>query len=84
MVEVADSSVDTDRTDKQRLYAAAGLPVYWIVNIPERQVEVYTDLQPAADPPSYASRRDYKPGDALPVVLDGVSVATVPVSDLLP
>ena len=41
VIEVADSSVSTDRSTKQRLYATAGIPVYWIVNIPDAQVEVY-------------------------------------------
>lgn len=83
VVEVADSSLAEDRVDMGRMYARAGLPVYWIVNIPERQVEVYADPQPAADPPHYAARQDYKPGDAVPLVLDGVA-ASVPVADLLP
>ena len=84
VVEVADSSRLSDRRDKGRLYAAAGLPVYWVVNIPDRQVEVYTDPQPAADPPGYAARADFKPGDAVQLTLDGVAVGSVPVADLLP
>src|SRR5207244_3112541 len=42
MVEVADSSLELDRTTKQRIYARAKIPVYWIVNLIDRQVEVYT------------------------------------------
>ncbi len=83
VVEVSDSSLAEDRDDMGRVYARSGLPVYWIVNIPERQVEVYTAPQPAADPPAYASRVDYKPGDAVPLTLDGVTVS-VPVAELLP
>lgn len=84
VVEVADSSLASDRRDKGRLYAAAGLPVCWIVNLVDGQVEVYTDPRPAADPPAYAARTDYKPGDAVPLVLDGATVAAVPVAELLP
>ena len=40
-IEVADSSVATDRSTKQRLYATAGIPVYWLVNIPDSQVELF-------------------------------------------
>ena len=43
VVEVADSSLEYDRTKKLALYAAAGIPVYWIVNLIDRVVEVYTD-----------------------------------------
>jgi Uma2 family endonuclease len=84
LVEVADTSVEVDRADQQQLYAKAGVPVYWIVNIPERQIEVYTDPQPSADPPAYANRQDFKPGDAVSVTLDGTAVAAVPVAELLP
>lgn len=83
-IEVADTSVAEDRADMGRIYARAGIPVYWIVNIPERQIEVYTDPQPTAAPPAYAARKDYKPGDAVPVTLDGAVTASVPVAELLP
>lgn len=42
-VEVADSSLERDRTVKQALYAQAGIPAYWIVNLRARTVEVYTE-----------------------------------------
>ncbi len=41
LIEVADPSLTYDRTIKAALYAAAGIREYWIVNIPERQVEVF-------------------------------------------
>lgn len=46
-IEVADSSVSTDRSTKQRLYASAGVPRYWLINIPNSQVEVFEDPDPA-------------------------------------
>jgi Uma2 family endonuclease len=39
-VEVADSSLPSDRLSKSRIYAAAGVPEYWIVNLRERRLEV--------------------------------------------
>ena len=51
IIEVAQSSLRLDRGQKQRIYAQAGVPEYWIVNVPERCIEVYTD--PAGE--SYAS-----------------------------
>ena len=39
IVEVAKSSLDYDRTTKRELYAAAGIPEYWIVNLVDRQLE---------------------------------------------
>lgn len=84
VVEIAESSLRFDRVIKLPLYAAAGIPVYWIVNLIDSQVEVYTDPDPTADPPAYRTRTDYAPGQDVPLVLDGQAVATIPVADLLP
>lgn len=84
VIEVSDSSLSFDRRDKNRIYARAGIPVYWIINVADRQVEVYTDPAPTADPPAYATRVDHKPGDTVPVTLDGKPAGTIAVSDLLP
>ena len=43
LIEVADTSLDRDRDVKLSLYAAAGIPEFWIANIPDGTVEVYTD-----------------------------------------
>ncbi|MBA4067566.1 MAG: Uma2 family endonuclease [Isosphaera sp.] len=82
--EVCDTSLAFDRRDKGRIYARAGISVYWIVNIPDRRVEVYADPDPAADPPAYRTRTDYRPGDSVPLVLDGATAGAVPVADLIP
>jgi len=42
VVEVADSSLPQDRLTKSRIYAAAAIPEYWIVNLRDRCVEVLT------------------------------------------
>jgi Uma2 family endonuclease len=42
VVEVADTTVVTDRTIKVPLYARAGIAEVWVVNIPEERVEIYT------------------------------------------
>jgi Uma2 family endonuclease len=80
VIEVSDSTLARDRGDKQRIYAAAGIVCYWIVNLVQGQVEVYTG--PAGT--AYALRDDYRPGDGVPLTLDGTVVASVPVADLLP
>lgn len=84
VVEVSDSSLSFDRRHKARVYARDGIPVYWIVNLIDRRVEVYTDPTGPADLPQYQTRQDYPAGTAVPVVLDGVAVGTVPVDELLP
>ena len=43
IIEVAESSLSVDRSVKLHLYAACAIPEYWIVNLVDRRVEVYTD-----------------------------------------
>jgi Uma2 family endonuclease len=43
VIEVADTTVVKDRAVKIPLYARAGIPEAWLVNIPEEQVEIYSD-----------------------------------------
>ena len=43
VIEVADSTLERDRTSKQRIYARAGIAIYWILNLRDRQLEVYTE-----------------------------------------
>jgi Uma2 family endonuclease len=52
VIEVADSSLDYDRTTKQRVYASAGIPQYVIINLPEASVDVYEG--PHGEPARYA------------------------------
>jgi Uma2 family endonuclease len=82
--EVADTTLLRDRTWKKRIYARARIPVYWIVNLIDRQVEVYTDPTGPAAEPDYRQRQDYLPGDSVPVVVDGREIGRLAVSDLLP
>jgi Uma2 family endonuclease len=46
VVEVSESSLTLDRAHKGSLYARAGLADYWIVNLPERALELYRDPEP--------------------------------------
>jgi Uma2 family endonuclease len=80
IVEVANSSLDIDRTKKLELYAEVGVPVYWIVNLIDGVVEVYT--QPRKG--SYRKRTDYTASDTIPVVLAKKTVGRIPVKEFLP
>jgi Uma2 family endonuclease len=46
VVEVADATLDYDRRRKARVYARAGIPEYWLVNLVDRVVEVYREPYP--------------------------------------
>lgn len=84
LVEVADSTLAGDRIDKGRIYSRAKIPVYWIINLIDRQIEVYEQPSGPTPVPGYAKTTIYRPGDAVPLVLDGVTVASFAVDDLLP
>jgi Uma2 family endonuclease len=77
VAEVADSSLRFDREVKALLYAAARVPEYWIVNIPERCIEVYRDPHEAA----YTSKTVHAVGDT--VTMRNFPDVQVAVSDVL-
>jgi Uma2 family endonuclease len=80
LVEVSDTTYHRDRGKKWDANARSGIPVYWIVNLPRRRIEVYTDPTPEG----YRSRRDYHPGESIPIVIDGQELGQVAVDDILP
>jgi Uma2 family endonuclease len=81
LVEVADSSLAWDRGAKLAAYARAGIPVYWIINLVDRQVEVYNDPRPGG---YYADCQIYRPGDEVPAVIAGLEAGRIAVADILP
>ncbi len=83
VVEVADTSLAADRGEMLDIYAGGKMPEYWIVNIVERMVEVYTQPR-GGKKPTYKSRTDYAAGESVPVVLGGKPVGAIAVSDILP
>lgn len=42
VIEVADTSLPRDQHDKGRIYANAGIPVYWVVNLVDHRIEIYS------------------------------------------
>jgi Uma2 family endonuclease len=84
VVEVAEATLPRDRGPKKRLYARAGIPVYWIVNLPESQVEVYSEPSGESAEPDYRKRQDHGAAHEVPLVIDGREVKRIPVAELLP
>lgn len=80
VIEVADTTFKQDRLTKAAIYAAAGVPEYWIVNLQEDRVEVHR--APDSSAARYGEITSAGPGECLaPVALPGTSVA---VDALLP
>jgi Uma2 family endonuclease len=80
VVEIAESSLSADRLEMHRLYATSNIPAYWIVNLVEAQIEVYTD----SDQSTYQQMTVYKPGQEIPLVIDGIRIDQISATDLLP
>jgi Uma2 family endonuclease len=83
VIEVSEASLRRDRTLKQRIYARAKIPVYWIVNLLDMQIEVYTEPTGRSNA-RYLQRKDYKANESVPLVIDGQEIDQIPVRDLLP
>lgn len=85
IVEVADTSLRYDRSVKGSLYAKAGVPEYWIVNLGDHQLEIYRHPQPdntAGYGFSYSAVQVF---NAEATLSDwGAPVGTLAVSELLP
>jgi Uma2 family endonuclease len=79
IVEVAYSSLAEDRA-MIAVYGRSGIPIYWILNLIDRQVEVYSC--PHSD--GYSTRTNYQSGQYVPVILDGTVVGQIAVENLLP
>jgi Uma2 family endonuclease len=80
LVEVSDSTLEFDRTEKLAMYAAGGITVYWIVNLIDRCVEVYSQPKKGR----YRKAQVFEPDDQVPVMINGAQIGTIPVSELLP
>jgi Uma2 family endonuclease len=78
IIEVAESSLTYDRTRKAVAYAASAIPEYWIVNLIDRQVEVFADPEPTR--PRYRQQRLAFGSDILTLPRG----STIEVSDFLP
>jgi Uma2 family endonuclease len=61
IVEMADSSLEYDETIKMQLYAHTGVPEYWIADVRNDRLVVYSDVRED----TYASRREFQRGQIL-------------------
>jgi len=83
VVEVADATLRRDRTLKLRIYASAGIPVYWILNLPDQQLETYGNPTGEGARAHYTQQAIYRMTDTVPVVIDGQEVGQLAVQALI-
>jgi hypothetical protein len=79
LMEVGDSTVLNDRRYKGTLYARENIAAFWLINLVDRKVEVYTDPQAG----QYHNKTEYLEIESVPLILDGVKIAEFPVSELI-
>ena len=77
-IEVADTSLEYDRAVKVPLYARAGIPETWVLNVRDRVLEVYREPRPAG----YARAANYQPNQR--VAAEAFPDLVLRVVDLLP
>ena len=68
VVEVSDSTLAFDLTDKAELYATAGVQDYWVVDLNGRTLHVFRDTQPlpaALGATAYRAHHELRPGDVV-------------------
>ena len=82
---MADSSLASDRATKTGMYARGNIAEYWIVNLPDRVVEVYCAPGPSSGTPlGHAYNTMTRHGEAETVSPLFAPTAAVTVADLLP
>ena len=84
VIEVSDTTLGRDRTIKKRTYARAGIPVYWIVNLVEGQVEVYDRPSGDSEQPDYGQMLIYGRSAVLLLVIEGIAIGAIDVDTILP
>lgn len=82
VVEVSDTTLAQDRRVKAALYAEAGIAEYWIINLPERRLEVHRE--PAALGQGFTYRTLTLYGEQDRVTPLAAPQAILAVADLLP
>ncbi len=84
LVEVADTTYSKDAGIKLRRYAHVQIPLYWIVNLELRRVEVYRDPQGRHGRACYRMIELYPDDVEVPVVIDGQDLGRIAVKEILP
>jgi Uma2 family endonuclease len=84
VVEVSDTSYPLDRQQKWITYAAARIPVFWIVDLARRRLEIHSEPEGGGDSAYYAKAEILGPEDSARIVLDGVEVGIFQVAEILP
>jgi Uma2 family endonuclease len=84
VIESSATSLEFDRADKGRVYSVARIAVYWILNVIDKQVEVYTEPSGTDANSGYRVQQIFTGDDLVPLVIAGETIAGIPSRQLLP
>jgi Putative restriction endonuclease len=84
IVEVCHHTQKADFQDKYRRYAATWVPVYWILDLHHRRIEVFTRPVGQRTMASYSTSISYSEGGTVPVLLLGKEIGVIHVADFMP
>ncbi len=84
LMEVADSTYGLDRSWKWQRYAASKVPVYGILDLNNRRLEVFTNPTGKGRKARYELVTTYQKDDEAPILLDGNEIGRLRVKDMLP
>jgi Uma2 family endonuclease len=84
LIEVSNTTLERDRGIKLRSYARAGISCYWIIDLVDRQVEVYTRPDSSQYVPKYLEQTILKPEQNIPLTIGGNIIVYIPVAEILP
>ena len=75
VIEVADVSLRVDRDLKADVYAEAEIPIYWLANVENQIMEIYSGR-------SFRDRSRLTPNDEIPIILDGQQLGSLALSSI--
>ncbi len=74
LIEIADSTLDKDLGSKQKIYAQANIPEYWVMNVQQHQIIVLRD--PQAD--TYQIQQRYTHGTIAAIAFPAIELSVDP------
>jgi Uma2 family endonuclease len=83
VIEVSDTTLSTDRL-KAKMYAAAGIPEYWIINLEAGAVEVHGAPAVVQGEGAYREQKALREGNSVPLIIGGHDCGGIPVASMLP
>ncbi len=83
LIEVCDATYSKDRGIKYRGYAAAGVGTYWIVNLPQKRIEVYSQPSGQGKTAAFQEAKSYGTNGEVPLILDGQERGRIAVNDVV-